>query len=220
MARPRNMTDHMLTPLRSFSKAGHLIVNAKVLPSEELLSEFSAVPAGRCMHLIDATTSGQIPVAKLGCSGNNKLPVFIFRPSDSYSAGFEGPDPTTEYGPSYDTGSEGVLLMFVGLEGTELQTTEFDKTRVYKQGDYLRAPELGEVGTGNNVDAQTIAGILTNATVVHGAHTIVGMVSPGAGSPMDDPSGRDVYGNFILTLHTMYKPPVQGLLTAAAGNLI
>jgi len=196
-----------------------MITNAGVLASEEALSEYNAIPAGRCMHLTDATSSNETPVAKLGCNGNRKLPVFIFRPSDSFSAGFEGPSSETEFGPTWATGTEKKLLMFVGLEGTELMTTEFDRTRTYKQGDYLRSPELGDDGAGDAVDAQTIAGMLTNDNVVHGVHTIVGMVSPGSGSPMNDTAERDVYGNYVLSLHTMYKPPIEGLLTAASTNL-
>lgn len=214
------MTDHMLTPLRSFSEAGHLITNADVLVAEEVLSEYGAIPAGRCMHLTDATGPNQTPVAKLGCVGNNKVPVWIFRPSDSYSAGFEGPDSATEVGPSWDTGVEKKLLMFVGLEGTELITTEFDKTRDYKVGEYLKAPEMGQSGAASElIDAQTKAGVVTNAAVVHGAQTIVGIVSPGAVSPMDDVSGRDVYGNFGLSLYTCYKPPVAGLIAGIPTDL-
>ncbi len=114
MVRPRNMTDHMLTPLRSFSKSGHLVTNGNVLPSEEQLFPYGAIPGGRCMHLQPLTAPNTLPVAKLGCTGHHKIPVFLYRASDSYSAGFEGPDAQVENGPSWHTGVEKRLLMFTG----------------------------------------------------------------------------------------------------------
>ena len=225
---PRNMTDHMLTPLRHFWNGSHLITNGAVDATEESLSEYQAIPGGRCMHLTNATGSNELPTAKLGCTGNAKVPVWLYRASDSYSAGFPGPDPATYVGPSWDVGVEQRLLMFVGLEGFELATTEFDTTQTYQVGEYLRAGEDGEALADTDAadqqdDIRNFAGVVTNksradAALTHGAHTIIGIVSPGFASPQAAADGTDEYGNQVLSLYTTYRPPVAGLTAAAAAN--
>lgn len=216
----RNMTDHMLTPLRAVDSAGHLVVNMSVNAAEEAASEFQRIPGGRLMHLTDATNQNELPVAKLGCSGNQKIPVWLYRDSDSYSAGFEGPDVAVVVHPTWNTGMEKRLLGYIGLEGFELATTEFDKNRTYLVGQYLRAPQAGESGAANlSVDVNTIAGIVTNATVRNGVETIIGIVSPGVAAPMQKDNRIDEYGNHVLTLYTTYRPPVQGVRQGVAVNV-
>lgn len=217
---PRGMTKNMLTPLRHFWEGSHLVCNAKVAPSEEALSEYGAIPAGRAMHLTNATGPNDLPVAKLGCDGNEKVPVFIYRPSDSYSVGYEGPDPATELGPSWVTeGDERGVLMFVGMEGFELATTEFNSARTYKVGEYLRAPEHDTGAPDAQVDVRTVAGVLTNDTVVNGVDTIIGVVSPGVNAPMAAADGTDEYGNQTLSFYTTYRPPIAGLLNGTPVNV-
>ena len=213
----RDMHSHMLTPLRSFSESGHLVANITFDSTEEALSEFGAIPAGRCLHMTNLTGQNQIPVCKWGCEGNEKIPVFLYRPSDSYSGGYPGPDPTTNMGPTWSTGVERRILGYVGMEGFELATTEFDTSRAYKVGHYLKALELS-----NNTDAdeaQTSAGVLTNNTVRYGADTIVGIVSPGVASPMAKDNVHDEYHNKVLSFYTTYRPPVEGLRNGTPTNL-
>ena len=70
---PRNMTDHMLTPLKHFWEGSHLVTNGSVDATEESNSEWYAIPGGRCMHLTNATGPNELPSALLGCDGNNKI---------------------------------------------------------------------------------------------------------------------------------------------------
>jgi hypothetical protein len=217
----RNMTAHMLTPLRAYAESGHLVTNIKTDPVQAAASEFYRIPAGRCLHTTNATGPNEVPICKLGCEGNGKIPVFLFRDSDSYSAGYEGPNPATALVPAWSTGQDSRLLAFVGLEGYELATTEFDTTRTYLVGQALRSPEVGSTAgvTDVQVDVQNHAGMLTNASVVHGADTIVGIVSPGFASPQAEDPGIDEHLNKVLTFYTRYTPPIQGLLNGTPTNL-
>lgn len=216
---PRNMTRHMLTPLRHFYQGNHLIGHAAMDATEEQYQEYGRHPSGRCMHLVPGQTEcGNLPLARLGCEGNNKIPVFLFRDSDSYSgAGFAGPDPAVENGPAWSTGinSVGRHLVFIGLEGFELATTEFDKTAgPYHVGDYLRAPEFDSGAQDKYENARTVAGILTKGDTPYGASTIVGIVSSSAPNDVDTKQTPDEnpYGERALSFYTTYRPPVQGLL--------
>lgn len=216
----RNMTDHMLTPLKSFWNGSHLVTNGAVDAAQAALSEYKAVPGGRCLHLTDATGPNEVPSAKLGCDGNEKIPVWLYRDSDSYSAGMAGgePDSSTYTGPSWNNGVEQRLLMFVGLEGFELSTTEFDSTQNYTVGQYLVAPEAT---AGDADDIQNVAGVATNVAVdnggvvANGAHCIIGIVSPGVSSPMagaySGNANGDEYGNDVLSLYTTYRPQIAAL---------
>ena len=215
----RTMTQHMLTPLRHMYQGSHLICNAAATPSEEALFEHGAIPAGRAMHLVAATGPGEVASAILGCSGNQKVPVFIFHESDQFSTGMPADIGLIDNGPNWAAGDEGQrILMFVGLEGFELATTEYDDGRTYLVGEYVRAPELSERGaTAEQTFARDSAGKLTNDTVENGVETIIGMVSPGAET--DDPDGLDPYGNNVISIYTMYRPPIQGLLNGTPTNV-
>ena len=215
----RSMTKHMLTPLRSKRDPAHLVLNAVPNATEATYFIDQAVPAGRCMHLVRDTGPGQLPNAKLGCTGNNKLPVWIYRASDSYSAGYAGPDPAVETGVTWSTGMSGGILMYVGMEGFELATTEYDKTLTYVVGDYLRAPEPNMAADPLTDEFRDVAGVVTNANATYGGSTIVGIVSPGfIGQRFDDP-GRDPFRNQVLSLYTTYRPPVAGLVAGTPTNL-
>lgn len=215
----RTMTAHVLHPLRSKRDPAHLVVNAKVDADQAALFPDEAVPAGRCMHLTRTTASGAMPNAKLGTTGNSKIPVWIYRDSDSYSAGYLGPDPATSIGPGWSTGMEGGILMYVGLEGFELSTTEFDSEIDYVVGDYLRAPEF-TTGTGDDAnEARTVAGIVTSADAVFGGATIIGIVSPGFIGERFDGTGYDPFRNKVLSFYTTYRPPVAGLVAGTPTNL-
>lgn len=228
---PRDMTTHMLTPLRFYHDGTHLICNATPDPTEAAQFQYLATPAGRCMHLVPNTGPGQKAAARLGCQGNNKIPVFIYRASDSYSAGFVGPDVTTDLMPGWDAGGTGNILMFVGMEGFELQTTEFDKTQTYNIGDYLVAPEYDPGAVNPVTQARDVAGVLTNfdATLnipgkpLHGASTIVGQVSPNIWEPMgfDRSAGGhqlSAYQTEVLSFYTKYDPPIEGLSAAVIAT--
>ena len=215
----RTMTAHVLHPLRSKRDPAHLVVNAMVDSDQAALFVDEAVPAGRCMHLTRTTASGAMPSAKLGTTGNAKVPVWIYRDSDSYSAGYLGPNPATSTGPGWSTGMEGGILMYVGLEGFELATTEFDSEIDYVVGDYLRAPEF-TVGTGDDAnEARTVAGVVTSANAVFGASTIIGIVSPGFIGERFDGTGYDPFRNKVLSFFTTYRPPVAGLVNGTPTNL-
>lgn len=219
--RLRDMISHMLTPLRGTVEAGHLVTNTRVFGDEAAVSDYGAIPAGRCMHLTGTTDPNTIPVAKLGCSGNNKIPVFIFRSSDSWSVGVAGPDSTQVTHPSWAGGEYEKVLVYVGLEGFELMTTEFDTEQDYKVGDYLCSPEATEavsasVATDLRDAVNNYAGKLTKKTladsdVLYGVDTIVGIVSAGVHSDMDRDNEHDVYGNKVLPFYTTYRPPLQGV---------
>lgn len=232
MTAPRDMTTHMLTPLKFYHDGTHLVTNAVPDATEATKFVEQAIPAGRCMHIARNAGSGEKPAAKLGCAGNNKIPVFIFRPSDSYSAGFAGPDSATDMMPGWNAGGTGMILMFVGMEGFELETTEFDKTRSYTIGDYLVAPEHNAAAADPLANARNIAGVLTNldsslatpAAPKHGASTIIGQVSPGVWNPMAP--GRSTadhklspYGTEVLSFYTKYDPPIEGLKQGTPTNL-
>ena len=224
---PRDMTTHMLTPLRFYHDGTHLICNATPDAVEAAQFLYGATPAGRCMHLSRVTGPGEKAAAKLGCEGNDKIPVFIYRASDSYSAGFVGPDVTVDNQPGWDTGGTGNILMFVGMEGFELQTTEFDKTQTYVVGDYLVAPEYDPGAVDPVTQARDVAGVLTNVdnslTVpgkpLRGASTIVGQVSPAVWEPLAKDrslAGQNVspYGTEVLSFYTKIDAPIEGLSAA------
>jgi len=222
----RTMTKNMLTPLRHFYNGAHLITHASTDPAETALQQFEAHPAGRCMHLKPGVTAtGELPIALLGCDGNNKIPVHLFRASDTYSAaGYAGPSSATENGPSWSAGNTTAdrNLMFVGLEGYELATTEFDKTqRPYHVGDYLRAPEHNSGAADTTVDIRTVAGVLTKAGITHGASTIVGIVSSNVPNDEDSTQTPDEnpYGEMALSFYTTYRPPIAGLLNGTPVNI-
>ncbi len=106
------------------------------------------------------------------------------------------------------------------MQGFELQTTEFDTTRTYKNGDYLKSPELGEnPPLAPAIDAQTRAGMLTNDTVLYGAYTIVGIVSPGVAAPKAEPP-LDEYNNKVLSFYTCYIPPVEATLATITTGVV
>lgn len=214
MYNQRDMTTNMLVPLRHYRNGNHLVTNAKCDPAEELWSTHGRIPAGRCMHLTNLTDPGQVPIAKLGCgaqynTGFGKIPVYIYRDSDSYSVKFDGPNSTTALGPSWATGAEEpVVLMFVGLEGFELATTEYVvASGPYKVGQFLRSSERTTVGALTNADApdiQNVAGKLSPG--LRGTHTIVGLVSPGVGDDNGPTDATDTYGNLLLSFYTTYRP--------------
>jgi len=219
----RDMTSHRLQPMRHFYKGNHLVCNAVPWATQTALFSENAMPAGRCLHLDPTADPGTLPTAKLGCSGNNKVPVWLFRDSDAYSGGFPGPSSVTSTSITWDDGSTGQLLFFVGLEGYELATSEFDKTQTYKVGQYLKAPEHDPGhGGGSAVHAQTIAGIATNDSVLYGRDTIVGIVSPAVFQPLGKIVSGDIIdpdGTAMLPFYTTYRPPVAALTTALLGDI-
>lgn len=215
----RNMTKHMLTPLRSKRDPAHLVLNAIPDAVQAALFPDQAIPAGRCMHLVKNTVSGVLPNARLGCTGNAKIPVWIYRASDSYSAGFKGPDPSAANGPGWATGVRGAILMYVGLDGFELSTTEFDDSLTYNVGDYLRAPEANPAANPMATEVQDVAGVVTKALAVYGSTTIVGQVSPGyVGDSPRGVVGMDPFGNKVLTFYTRYIPPVAAIVSGTPTN--
>jgi hypothetical protein len=209
----RNMTRHMLTPLRSKRDPAHLVLNAVPDATQAAFFRDQAVPAGRCMHLVKNTGSGELPNAKLGCTGNAKVPVWIYRASDSYSAGYAGPEPSVANGPGWATGMRGAILMYVGFDGFELSTTEYDQDQNYTVGDYLRAPEADANAVDMEAEVRNVAGVVTKALAVYGSTTIVGQVSPGYVGDSPRGVGFDPFGNKVLTFYTRYVPPVAGLVT-------
>jgi hypothetical protein len=215
------MISSMLTPLRGVDEAGHLVANVRVSAEQAALSEYGRIPSGRCMHIVPAVADPfTVPTVELGCSGNNAIPGFIYRDSDSWSVGVPGPSSVTATGPSWSGGVDERLLMYVGLEGYELMTTEFDATRTYKQGDYLKSPTVAEAEAGaadDETDAvRNYAGRLTNDTVVYGIDTVVGIVSPGVSSPMERATGVDPHNNRVLCFYTTYRPP----FAAVDGDIV
>lgn len=212
MATFRDMTSHRLQPLRHFYQGAHLVVNAVPDAAQAALMTGGYIPAGRCMHLNPATKYGQLPGSKLGCAGNNKIPVWLFRDSDAYSGGFPGDNVATSTAPVWADGSTGQLLHFVGLEGFELATSEFQKARDYTIGDYLKAPEYDNSGA---THANNTAGIVTNDTVRWGTETIVGIVAPGEWAPYGLRSSGsndqvlDPDGTKMLAFYTTYRPGLQ-----------
>lgn len=213
MAYHRNMTRHMLTPLRNKREPAHLVANAIPDATQGALFLDRTIPAGRVLHLDKSTGPGVLPGAKLGCTGAGKIPVWLYRPGDSYSAGYISPDPTIN-DPSWATGMEGGVLVYIGLEGFEMMTTEYDDSQEYKVGDYVRAPEHNPGASDPVAHARDVAGKLTTAGAVFGSTTIVGQVSPGlmASHPIDD-QGRDPFRNKVMSVYTCYHPPVQQLVT-------
>lgn len=209
----RDMTQHMLTPLRSKREPGDLVLN--VIPDATQAAFFldQAIPPGRCMHLVKNTGSGVMPNAKLGCTGNGKLPVWIYRASDSHSAGYAGPVPSVARGPGWATGMNGGILCYVGLDGFELGTTEYDQDLTYNVGDYLRAPEADVAADPMEDEVRDVAGVVTNALAVYGSTTIVGQVSPGFVGVGPRGVGFDPFGNKMLTFYTRYLPPVAATVT-------
>jgi hypothetical protein len=146
--------------------------------------------------------------------------VWIFRDSDAYSGGFPGEDSTVVNGPSWADGADGLILHFVGLEGFELATSEYDVSRTYLVGEELRAPEYDPLFAGGaSVHINTLAGVVTNQNVRYGRECIIGIVAPSEYSPLINRSavGNNVIdenGTKILTFYTTYRPPLENVNTA------
>lgn len=213
--RDRNMISSRLTPLRGVDEAGHLVANVRVSADEAALSEYGRIPSGRCVHIVPAMADPfTVPIVELGCVGNNAIPGFVYRDSDSWSVGVAGPSSVTATGPSWSGGVDERLLMYVGLEGYELMTTEFDSTRTYKQGEYLKSLTVAAAVAGPATDdtdaVRNFAGRLTNESVVYGVDTVIGIVSPGVSSPMATP-GTDPSNNRVLCFYTTYRPPFAAI---------
>lgn len=214
--RDRNMISSMLTPLRGVDENGHLLANVRVSAEEAALSEYGRIPSGRCVHIVPSTADPfTVPLVELGCVGNNAIPGFVFRDSDSWSVGVAGPSSVTSTGPSWSGGVDERLLVYIGLEGYELMTTEFDTDRTYKQGDYLKSPTIASAvadGAADDTDAaRNYAGRLTNESVTYGIDTVVGIVSPGVHSPMARAVGVDSHNNRVLCFYTTYRPPFAAI---------
>jgi hypothetical protein len=214
MSNLRDMVSHRLQPLRYFYDGAHLTCTAVPDSAQSALMTEGFIPAGRCMHLDRTKKPGALQVSKLGCNGGKKIPVWIFRDSDAYSGGFPGHDVTTVNHVTWADGSFGNLLHFVGVEGYELATSEFDTTRTYYVGDWLRAPEADTPLDATNLN--DVAGIVTNNTVRLGRECVVGIVSPNEWAPFQLTAGSpahqlDPNGTKMLSFYTTYRPPLENV---------
>jgi hypothetical protein len=109
--------------------------------------------------------------------------------------------------------------MYVGLDGFELSTTEYDDAQSYVVGDYLRAPEADPGADPMATEVQDVAGVVTKALAVYGSTTIVGQVSPGyVGDSPRGVVGMDPFGNKVLTFYTRYIPPVAAIVSGTPTN--
>ncbi|GIW89626.1 MAG: hypothetical protein KatS3mg109_0058 [Pirellulaceae bacterium] len=202
MPNPRfNATD--LQVLRHYDGDGNLQRNMEMESAAESTFSDGVVPAGRVLSL---STNGK---ADLGVPGK-QVPMWLFRRTDRPSGGWKGESPKTATGLTWSDGSVKQFLCFVGIEGLEVATTEFDSTRTYNYNDFVIAPDAVKAAAlGWAADE---AGRLTNEGVVHGAHSIVGVVSK-------KPGDYSRFNNSYLVVYTLYRPPVEGLLAGTPTNI-
>ncbi len=196
----------------STPSGGPVTMHAFFDDNEASLQENGTHPFGRCFHVgRDGTPSGQVPTARLGCEGHNKVPIYYFRDSTEYSdAGFAGGN--SELGSEdWSQPNQFRRMFIVGLEGTELVTTEFDSSAgIYSTGDYLRAPEANPEADDRESDIRQKAGVLTKEGADPYTSTIVGIVSPGV-EPSESrrsASLENCYSAKVISFYTTYRPPL------------
>lgn len=215
----------MLLPLRSTYKSGHLVLDAKPTKTEEEYFVRKEIPAGRCMHIGAGSKPMTVATAKLGCSGANRIPVWIMHASGEFSTGsyLDYAESAGDNLPDWADGSNDKRVwMFVGLAGHELATTEFiGDFSTYDVGQQLKSVQMDSTNKGGASDqdfARNTAGKVTNVDVRHGAETIIGRVSPG---PTDDDPYRDdnldPYRNELLPFYTDYVPPLEATPTGISA---
>lgn len=203
MPNPRfNATD--LQVLRHYDGDGNLQRVMKIPAAVEATFADNAVPAGRVLSLNSATGE-----ADLGVPGK-QVPMWLFRRTDRPSGGWKGEPATTATGLTWSDGSVEQFLCFVGIEGLEVATTEFDNAQTYNYNDFVIAPDGPKaIGLGWTLDQ---AGRLTNQGVVYGAHPVVGVVSK-------IPGDYSRFNNTYLVVYTLYRPPIEGLLNGTPVNV-
>lgn len=197
------MTNHKLDVTRTldgFESA--LIKNLTPSLAQEVLFPSSGIYAGRCLS---RAANGD---AELGVSGR-RVPYFIFRTSNLPSTGSPSTNVavTSDPGLTSQNGATHKVLCYAGIEGLEMCTTEFNNASgtPYAINQFLTAlPASSFVGNDNIVAG---AGVLTNASVVHGKTPIVGIVS----EPQTDPVSFAPHQVPMLKFYTLYRPPIEGL---------
>lgn len=194
-----SMTKHKLEVARTIDGFENVLVkNLTPVAAQEALFPERGMYAGRCGH---RDSNGEFT---LGVDSRH-VPFWMFRTSNWPSTGLSDPTAIAS-APSltYKDGSTHVVLCYAGIEGLELETTEFDDDSgtPYDFDQFLRAPVPG----GGDTDAEIVAsaGVVTNENVTHGIDPIVGIVSESNKNKTGD-------GIEMLRFYTLYRPPIEGL---------
>ena len=203
-----SMTRNNLQVLRAYDGGTVLQRNVKMNDAQSALFSNGAVPAGRCISL------GSDGEGYLGVSGN-RVPMWLFRSTDKPSSGMQGPPATTATEMTWADGSVNAVLAFVGLEGLEIATTEYNKNETFNFNDPLTARMSNNAAYSTDAARAANAGVVFKTGVVYGAHPVVGVVS-------DPPTGPNNYRRFdqpYLVFYTCWRPPVAGLILNTPVNV-
>jgi len=203
-----SMTRNNLQVLRHYDGDGNLQRNVQMAAAQIALFATGAVPAGRCVSL------GSDGLGYLGVAGS-RVPLWLFRSTDKPSSGMQGPAAASATEMTWADGSVNAVLAFVGLEGLEIATTEYNKSETFNYNDLVACRLSTNAAYTTDTERAAGAGVVFKTGVVHGAHAIVGVVS-------QPPTGIGSYSRFdnaYLCLWTCYRPPVAGLITGTPVNI-
>lgn len=204
-----NMVAHKLEVIRSYDGEDTLQVNVKPDATQAAIFPNKAVFAGRCLHF-NAARQGE-----LGVSGH-QVPLWLFRQTDRPSGGFNGVAATAATQLSWQDGSKGEYLAFVGIQGLEISTTEFDTAQTYAINDLLTAPLFSDATFDTDAKKLAGAGVVSNkntaaATVKWGKDPVVGVISN-----LDQTTPHA--GLKMLRFYTIYMPPIEALAANTPGG--
>lgn len=204
-----NMVAHKLEVIRTYDGEDTLQVLIKPSPAQLGIFPNSAVYAGRCLHF-NSSRQGELGV------GGHQVPLWLFRQTDRPSGGFNGTPATSATVLSWQDGTSGSFLGFVGMPGLELGTTEYDPNQTYAINDLLCAKLYTDSSLTTNALKLQYAGVVTNQSAISGAakwgrDPIVGVVSN-----LDKSSPHQ--GLSLLKFYTVYMPPIEALVASTPGG--
>lgn len=190
------MTEHKLEVARTIDGFENVLIkHVKMSSAQRAKFPHGGVFAGRC---VSRNSSGE---AELGVTGH-RVPLWLFRDTNKPSTGSFSDPVAVADAPHVTFKSDAVekTLAYVGIEGLELQTTEFDADETYNINDFLTAPPVGSMTDPEILES---AGVITNAGIVYGRNPIVGIVSEvGFTAP---------HRINMLSFYTLYRPAIAGL---------
>lgn len=194
-----SMTATNLQVLRHYDGNGPLQKILTPSAATKALFPTKAVPAGRVMH---QNASGE---AELGVGGT-EVPFWSFRDSNRPSTGWSGESPKTATGLTWADGSSNGVLHFVGIEGLEIATTELaEAASNFTNNSLVASRRTDDAAYSTNEERANGAGKIYTTGVLNGKDAVVGVVSAAPGS-------YTKFGNTYVTLYTLYRPPVGGLV--------
>lgn len=213
----KKMTETNMQVLRQYD--GGMILQANVKPAAAQVAIFAdgAIPAGRCC------SRNSVGELELGVSGR-RVPMWIWRRSDAPSTGSEYTPVSSATDLTFADGSTKQVLCFVGIEGLEIATTEYLKDSNNGNGTYainalVSARMTSDSSYADDAARAAGAGKLFFYNVFYGAHAVVGVVSAvGNTYGIEPATGARRFGLTYLQIYTLYRPPVEGLVTGIPTN--